>query len=74
MIDGIAMRPGHPAVLAELPDGRFILGLPGNPLAAMMALCTVGAPLLAALGTASCRRSGKSLAEPCSSLIRAGPG
>ena len=50
VIDGIAMRPGHPAVLAELPDGRFVLGLPGNPLAAMMALFTVGEPLLAALG------------------------
>ncbi|MEV7604991.1 molybdopterin molybdotransferase MoeA [Paenarthrobacter sp. NPDC089322] len=50
LIDSIAMRPGHPAVLAELPDGRFILGLPGNPLAAMMALFTVGGPLLAALG------------------------
>ncbi|MDQ0146893.1 molybdopterin molybdotransferase MoeA [Pseudarthrobacter niigatensis] len=50
IIDGVAMRPGHPAVLAELPDGRFVLGLPGNPLAAMMALSTVGAPLLAALG------------------------
>ena len=50
IIDGVAMRPGHPAVLAELPDGRFVLGLPGNPLAAMIALSTVGAPLLAALG------------------------
>jgi molybdopterin molybdotransferase len=50
IIDGVAMRPGHPVVLAELPDGRFVLGLPGNPLAAMMALSTVGEPLLAALG------------------------
>lgn len=50
LLDGIAMRPGHPAVLAELPDGRFVAGLPGNPLAAMMALLTVGAPLIAALG------------------------
>lgn len=50
VIDGVAMRPGHPAVLAELQDGRFVIGLPGNPLAAMMALSTVGAPLLAALG------------------------
>lgn len=50
LIDGVAMRPGHPVVLAELPDGRFVLGLPGNPLAAMLALSTVGAPLLAALG------------------------
>lgn len=50
LVDGIAMRPGHPAVLAELPDGRFVVGLPGNPLAAMMALITIGAPLLEALG------------------------
>ncbi|WP_308113743.1 molybdopterin molybdotransferase MoeA [Arthrobacter sp. ISL-30] len=50
LLDGIAMRPGHPAVLAALPDGRFVVGLPGNPLAAMMALTTIGAPLLEALG------------------------
>jgi molybdopterin molybdotransferase len=49
LLDGIAMRPGHPAVLAVLPDGRFVVGLPGNPLAAMMALSTLGVPLLAAL-------------------------
>lgn len=50
LVDGIAMRPGHPAVLAGLPDGRLVVGLPGNPLAAMMALITMGAPLLEALG------------------------
>lgn len=50
LLDGIAMRPGHPAVLAGLPDGRFVVGLPGNPLAAMMALISIGAPLLEALG------------------------
>ncbi|MCR1162144.1 molybdopterin molybdotransferase MoeA [Paenarthrobacter sp. UW852] len=53
LLDGVAMRPGHPAVLAELPDGHFILGLPGNPLAAMLALMTLGEPLLAALGRQS---------------------
>lgn len=47
----IAMRPGHPTLLAELPDGRFIVGLPGNPLAAMVGLMVVGAPLLARLGS-----------------------
>jgi molybdopterin molybdotransferase len=71
LIDGIAMRPGHPAVLAELPDGRYILGLPGNPLAAMMALSTIGAPLLAALGHGSI----PPLSEvPCGSTIDADPG
>ncbi|MEZ2389461.1 molybdopterin molybdotransferase MoeA [bacterium RCC_150] len=66
LIDGIAMRPGHPAVLAELPDGRFVLGLPGNPLAAMMVLFTVGAPLLAALG----HRPMPGIAEvPCGAIL-----
>ncbi|MCQ6268946.1 molybdopterin molybdotransferase MoeA [Pseudarthrobacter sp. R1] len=71
VIDGIAMRPGHPAVLAELPDGRFVLGLPGNPLAAMMALCTVGAPLLAALGHG---RLPEIHEVPCGSAIEPDPG
>lgn len=45
ILDGIPMRPGHPAALAELRDGRMVIGLPGNPLAAMMALMTIGEPL-----------------------------
>ncbi len=57
LIDGIAMRPGHPTLLARLPDGRFLVGLPGNPLAAMMAMLTVAGPLLAGL-------RGSVLAEP----------
>ncbi|MBG6225796.1 molybdopterin molybdotransferase [Arthrobacter sp. CAN_A2] len=57
IIDGIAMRPGHPTLLARLPDGRFLVGLPGNPLAAMMAMITVAGPLLAGL-------RGSSLEEP----------
>ncbi len=50
VVHSIAMRPGHPALLAVLPDGRTVVGLPGNPLAAMMALLTLGAPLIARLG------------------------
>ncbi|MDO5752759.1 molybdopterin molybdotransferase MoeA [Arthrobacter sp.] len=59
----IAMRPGHPTLLAELPDGRFIVGLPGNPLAAMVGLLTLGAPLLAKLG---------SLPEPATTEVACG--
>lgn len=49
LIDGIAMRPGGPSLLAKLPDGRFLVGLPGNPLAAMMGMLTLAQPLLAGL-------------------------
>ncbi|MFD1214961.1 molybdopterin-binding protein, partial [Arthrobacter sp. GCM10027362] len=44
LVQSIRMRPGHPALLARLPDGRPLVGLPGNPLAAIMALLTLGAP------------------------------
>ncbi|MFD5276870.1 molybdopterin molybdotransferase MoeA [Pseudarthrobacter sp. NPDC058362] len=71
VIDGVAMRPGHPAVLAELQDGRFVIGLPGNPLAAMMALSTVGAPLLAALGHGTLPEVQE---VPCGTLIDPDPG
>lgn len=49
LIDGVAMRPGGPAVLARLADGRLLVGLPGNPLAAMIGILTLLQPLLAGL-------------------------
>jgi len=50
LVDGVDVRPGHPQTLARLPDGRLLVGLPGNPLAALSALVTLVAPLLARLG------------------------
>lgn len=49
VVDGVRVRPGHPQVLARLPDGRLVVGMPGNPLAALAAAVTVLAPALAAL-------------------------
>lgn len=49
LIDGVAVRPGHPMLLAELPDGRPVVGLPGNPLAATAATATLAVPLLRTL-------------------------
>ncbi|MDB1086333.1 molybdopterin molybdotransferase MoeA [Streptomyces sp. ACA25] len=48
-VNGVAVRPGHPMLLAELPDGPPLIGLPGNPLAAVSGLLTLAAPLLRAL-------------------------
>jgi molybdopterin molybdotransferase len=45
IIDGVRMRPGHPVLLARLPFGTLVLGLPGNPFAAYVALSTLGAAL-----------------------------
>ncbi|WP_263455936.1 molybdopterin-binding protein, partial [Streptomyces sp. LS1784] len=46
LVDGVAARPGHPMLLAELPGGRHLVGLPGNPLAAVAAMVTLVLPLL----------------------------
>ncbi len=40
---------GGPSLLARLSDGRFLIGLPGNPLAAMMGMLTLAQPVLAGL-------------------------
>ena len=49
IVDEVRVRPGHPMVLAQLPDGRFVVGLPGNPLAAITAYLTLAEPLLWAM-------------------------
>ncbi|MEU2654289.1 molybdopterin-binding protein [Streptomyces sp. NPDC007325] len=49
LVDGVKVRPGHPMLLARLDAGRHLVGLPGNPLAAVSGLLTLAAPLLAAL-------------------------
>lgn len=49
LVDGVAVKPGHPQLLARLADGRLLVGLPGNPLAALAGIVTLLAPLLAGL-------------------------
>lgn len=46
LVPRVAMRPGGPTLLARLPAGPYVLALPGNPLAALMGMLTLGAPLL----------------------------
>lgn len=47
IVDGVACRPGHPQALARLADGRLVLGLPGNPFAALVAFLTLGVAAIA---------------------------
>jgi len=47
LVPGLASRPGGPTFLARLPDGRLVLGLAGNPLAAMLGLLSLGDVLVA---------------------------
>ncbi|WP_158009903.1 molybdopterin molybdotransferase MoeA [Carbonactinospora thermoautotrophica] len=65
LIDGVAVRPGHPVLLARLAADRFVVGLPANPLAAVTGLLTVLAPLLGRLaGDPPARRRTVRLTAP----------
>ena len=47
LVDGVAVRPGHPMKLAVSQDRKYpIIGLPGNPLAAVVALITLAQPII----------------------------
>ena len=49
LVDTVACRPGHPQIMARLVDGRWLVGLPGNPFAALVAAYTLLGPLVAGL-------------------------
>jgi molybdopterin molybdotransferase len=49
LVDGVSVTPGAQMLLARLPDGRFLIGLPGEPAAAMAGLVTLASPLIRAL-------------------------
>jgi molybdopterin molybdotransferase len=58
LVDGVRVRPGHPMLLAALPPAengsrpRHLIGLPGNPLAAVAGTVTLAEPLLRVLSGA----------------------
>ncbi|OUD00619.1 molybdopterin molybdotransferase MoeA [Streptomyces swartbergensis] len=49
LVDGVKVRPGHPMLLARITENRHLVGLPGNPLAAVSGLLTLAEPLLRTL-------------------------
>ncbi|GFH36491.1 molybdopterin molybdotransferase MoeA [Streptomyces pacificus] len=63
LVDGVAVRPGHPMLLAGLAPGRYLVGLPGNPLAAVSGLLTLAEPLLR-------QRSGQTTPPPYRASLR----
>jgi molybdopterin molybdotransferase len=49
LVNGVEVRPGHPMLLARIKDDQHLVGLPGNPLAAVSGLLTLAEPLLRTL-------------------------
>ncbi|MFB8268127.1 molybdopterin molybdotransferase MoeA [Streptomyces sp. NPDC055955] len=64
LVDGVAVRPGHPMLLARTKEGQHLVGLPGNPLAAVSGLLTLAEPLLRML-------AGRPEQEPYTVALRA---
>ena len=54
IVHGLRVKPGKPTLLGAV-GAKPILGLPGNPMSALMMLEAVGAPLFAALAGAPLR-------------------
>lgn len=71
LVDGIAVRPGHPMKLGLLPEHRVVVALPGNPLAAVSGLLTLAWPLLDAMAG---RRPQAPVRRPLASSVDASPG
>ncbi|MFG2132494.1 molybdopterin molybdotransferase MoeA [Streptomyces sp. NPDC048751] len=49
LVNGVKVRPGHPMLLARTKEDQHLVGLPGNPLAAVSGLLTLAEPLLRTL-------------------------
>jgi len=49
IVDGVAVRPGKPTWFGRLGKGGWVLGLPGNPVSAMVCAELFAAPIIAAL-------------------------
>ncbi|WP_367321936.1 molybdopterin molybdotransferase MoeA [Streptomyces sp. HUAS ZL42] len=49
LVNGADVRPGHPMLLARIKENQHLVGLPGNPLAAVSGLLTLAEPLLRTL-------------------------
>ncbi|WP_049561422.1 molybdopterin molybdotransferase MoeA [Nonomuraea sp. SBT364] len=62
LVDGVAVRPGHPQLLARMPSGTLVVGLPGNPFAALAAAVTLLAPMLRTMAGREARREVSALA------------
>lgn len=66
VVEGVAVRPGKPVWFGVLPDGRRVLGLPGNPVSAMVCAELFGRAIVAAMqgATAEKRMMQARLASP----------
>ncbi len=75
LVDGVRCRPGHPQLLARLAGeqrpGPVVVGLPGNPGAALAAALTLLLPLLRAMTGRADREAGRAARYPLGGHVSA---
>jgi molybdopterin molybdotransferase len=49
-ITKLRIKPGKPFVVAAMPDGKYVFGLPGNPVSALVCTVRLASRLLCRLG------------------------
>jgi molybdopterin molybdotransferase len=69
----VAMRPGKPLLAGRFPDGRMLLGLPGNPVSAMVCGAVFLVPLIRAMQGLPARPAPRHLATLARPLPANGP-
>ncbi len=57
LLEGISVRPGRPTWFARLPEGRLVLGLPGNPASALVCTRLFLAAIIEKMLTGETRRA-----------------
>lgn len=72
MIGRVRSRPGGSQVVARLPQGHVVLGLPGNPYAAVVTALWTGGAIAAAMTGMPLRRRRGRLAEGVNPAVPAG--
>ncbi|MET9763479.1 molybdopterin molybdotransferase MoeA [Streptomyces sp. NPDC006372] len=70
LVDGVKVRPGHPMLLARIKETQHLVGLPGNPLAAVSGLLTLAEPLLRTLAA---RQAPESYTLPLRDAVQGHP-
>lgn len=67
----VAMKPGKPVLYATLPGNRHFLGLPGNPISAMVGFHEFALPLLRRMSGVDAEECRRSLRVPLASRLTA---
>ncbi len=69
----VAMRPGKPLLAGRLPDGTMLLGLPGNPVSAMVCGVIFAIPVIRAMQGLPACPAPRVTAPLARDLARGGP-